>query len=85
MKWLKKYRLLKLISITTIPWLFTSWGFSAHIDLQAVAITIIPQDIFPFFKHNEPEFIKYSVTADRIKDTVPEEAEKYYLDLNSTC
>ena len=84
MKWLKKYRLLKIISITTIPWLFKSWGFSAHKVLHAVAITILPQDIFPFFKHNEPELINYSDTADRRKHTVPEEAKKHYLDLDST-
>ena len=78
--WLKNWRY-KLFCFG-IPFLFLSWGFSAHKDLHAVAISGLPFEVWSFFKKHESQLIEYSVLADKRKHTDSTESLNHYLDLD---
>ena len=66
-----------------LPIFLINWGFTAHKDLHAVAITGLPEEIWPFFKSHEASLIEYSVLADKRKHTDSTESFRHYLDLDS--
>ena len=59
-----------------------SWGFSAHKELHAVAISALPHPLFSLFKTHQLTIIEKSIAADRRKHIVESEAEKHYIDLD---
>ena len=61
---------------------FSSWGFSPHRELHAVAITALPSPVFGFFKTHQHELMMRSVDADKRKHGVKEESAKHYIDLD---
>ena len=58
-----------------------SWGFSAHKDSHAIAITGLPSPIFDFCKIHEDYIISEAV-ADRRKFNDTSENVKHYIDLD---
>lgn len=80
----------KVISATTTAavssyaiFSFSSWGFSPHRELHAVAITALPSPIFDFFKCHQQELMMRSVDADKRKHGVKQEAAKHYIDIDN--
>ena len=61
---------------------FSSWGFSPHRELHAVAITALPSPVFDFYKSHQHELMMRAVDADKRKHAVKDEAAKHYIDLD---
>ena len=59
-----------------------SWGFSAHKDSHAIAITGLPSPLFDFCNSQEDYIISEAVAADRRKFTDTSESIKHYIDLD---
>ena len=59
-----------------------SWGFSAHKDSHAIAITGLPSPLFDFCNSHEDYIISAAVAADRRKFTDTSESIKHYIDLD---
>lgn len=59
-----------------------SWGFSAHKDSHAIAITGLPSPLFNFCKSHEDYIISEAVAADRRKFSDKTEGTKHYIDLD---
>lgn len=73
-----KHRLLYTLLIITL----CSWGFTAHKDTHAIAITGLPSPLFDFCKANEDYIISEAVAADRRKFSDKTEGIKHYIDLD---
>jgi hypothetical protein len=69
-------------ALFAIALISVSWGFSAHKELHALAISGLPPPIFSFFKTHQFTLIEKSIAADRRKHIVEDEAEKHYIDLD---
>ncbi len=60
----------------------SSWGFTPHRELHAVAITALPSPVFGFFKAHQHELMVRAVDADKRKHSVKEEAARHYIDID---
>lgn len=77
-RWKHRTKILTAAAVVTC----SSWGFSPHRELHAVAITALPSPVFGFFKAHQHELMVRAVDADKRKHGVKEEAERHYIDLD---
>ncbi len=78
-----------LVYIKTVYWLTLcylpleawSWGFFAHKQIHRCAITTLPPTMFPFYKAHLTFLVEKSITPDKRRYVVKDEASKHFIDL----
>jgi hypothetical protein len=59
-----------------------AWGFWAHKRINRMAVFILPQELFGFYKKNIDYISEHAVDADKRRYTTEEEACRHYIDLD---
>ncbi len=78
---MKKYAVLFLIIV--IPSRNSNgWGFAAHKQINRLAVFLLPEEMFGFYKTNIDFLTEHAVDADKRRHGVEGEAPKHYIDLD---
>lgn len=75
-------RIIKSISLIGLAFLFTSWGFFGHKQINQLAVFSLPPQMIGFYKANIDYLREASVNPDRRRLAVVEEAARHYIDLD---
>lgn len=75
-------RIIKSISLIGLIFLFTSWGFFGHKQINQLAVFSLPPEMIGFYKANIDYIREASVNPDRRRLVVAEEAPRHYIDLD---
>ncbi|GAA4821406.1 zinc dependent phospholipase C family protein [Algivirga pacifica] len=59
-----------------------TWGFFAHKEINKHAIFLLPEGLFPFYKHNLEALLKLSVLPDQRRYVIEGEDIRHYIDLD---
>lgn len=78
---MKKYAILFLVLLTPSHNLI-GWGFAAHKQINRLAIFLLPEEMFGFYKANIDFLTEHAVDADKRRHGVAGEAPKHYIDLD---
>lgn len=62
--------------------LFGSWGFFGHRQINRLAVFTLPSDMVGFYKKNITYITEASVNPDRRRFSVVEEAPRHYIDID---
>ncbi|MCB0491220.1 MAG: S1/P1 Nuclease [Cyclobacteriaceae bacterium] len=66
----------------TIPCLGFVWGFFAHKKINRLAVFTLPSEMIGFYKKNIEFLTEESVSPDRRRYAVKDEAPRHYIDLD---
>lgn len=75
-------RFINSISLIGIFFLFTSWGFFAHKQINQLAVFSLPPEMIGFYKSNIDYLREASVNPDRRRLALVEEAARHYIDID---
>ncbi len=75
-------RLFCLFLLGFIAFLFGSWGFYAHRQINRLAVFTLPPDMIGFYKKNIQYITEASVNPDRRRYAVVDEAARHYIDID---
>ncbi len=78
MKYIKR---ILLISVLSIPMLGGSWGFYGHKLIGEWSMYCLPEAMFNFYYYNKAYIIDSTVLPDVLKNAVPKEYCRHYIDL----
>lgn len=65
-----------------IPCLGFAWGFFAHKKINRLAVFTLPSEMIGFYKKNIEFLMEESVSPDRRRYAVKDEAPRHYIDLD---
>lgn len=75
-------RIIKSISLIGLAFLFTSWGFFGHKQINQLAVFSLPPEMIGFYKANIDYVREAAVNPDRRRLVVVDEAPRHYIDLD---
>lgn len=75
-------RIVKSTSLIGLVFLFTSWGFFGHKQINQLAVFSLPPEMIGFYKANIDYLREAAVNPDRRRLMVAEEAARHYIDLD---
>jgi hypothetical protein len=75
-------RIIKSISLIGLIFLFPSWGFFGHKQINQLAVFSLPTEMIGFYKANIDYLREAAVNPDRRRLVVVEEAPRHYIDLD---
>lgn len=67
---------------TLIPGSLHSWGFFAHEEINTLAIFLLPEPLFAFYKTHFNEMAELAVKADMRRYVVESEGARHYIDID---
>lgn len=77
------FRIRKLLPLClTIPCLGFAWGFFAHQKINRLAVFTLPASMIGFYKKNIDYLTEASVSPDKRRYAVKDEAPRHYIDLD---
>jgi hypothetical protein len=77
-----KNRLFYCFLFVFVTFLFSSWGFYAHRQINRLAIFTLPPEMIGFYKKNLQYITEAAVNPDRRRYAVVEEGPRHYIDID---
>lgn len=77
-----KKRLFYVILLVLTAFVFGSWGFFAHRQINRLAVFTLPPELIGFYKANIQYITEAAVNADRRRYAVVDEAARHYIDID---
>jgi hypothetical protein len=77
-----KKRLFYVILLVLTAFVFGSWGFFAHRQINRLAIFTLPAEVIGFYKANIQYITEAAVNPDRRRYAVVDEAARHYIDID---
>ena len=77
-----KLKILLLISISSLAFGHSKWGFFGHRKINLLAIYTLPTPLHSFYRRHQGELQELAVLPDARRYIVDEEAARHYIDLD---